>query len=85
MNFHHHSQSSIENYQHQIDQLQIKLSQNEDERILLRRHLNEIELEFRKTLDDRTLTLSMYEEQLQSVIQERNALVEQHALQLAEK
>jgi len=52
---------------------------------LLRERLNEIELEFRKTLDDNTSTLSMYEEQLQSAVQERNALVEQQALQSAEK
>jgi predicted nucleic acid-binding Zn-ribbon protein len=79
------SQSTIEDYEKQMNQLQQKLSQNEDERSLLRERLNEIELEFRKTLDDNTSTLSMYEEQLQSAVQERNALVEQQALQSAEK
>jgi predicted nucleic acid-binding Zn-ribbon protein len=69
----------IEDYQKQIGQLQQKLSHNEDERTLLRERLNEVELEFRKTFDDNTSTLTMYEEQLQSLVQERNALVEQQA------
>jgi predicted nucleic acid-binding Zn-ribbon protein len=80
----HFSQSTIENYEKQIKQLQQKLSQNEDERSLLRERLNEVELELTKTLDDRASTLAMYEEQLQSAVQERNALVEQQALQSAE-
>ncbi|CAF3630888.1 unnamed protein product, partial [Rotaria sp. Silwood2] len=42
------------------------------------------ELEFRKTLDDRATTTNMYEEQLQSFIQERDALVQQHVLELTE-
>jgi flagellar biosynthesis chaperone FliJ len=63
-----------------IQQLQQKLSQNDDERALLRERLNEVELEFGKTLEDRASTLTTYEEQLQSLVQERNALHEQHAL-----
>ncbi|CAF4111061.1 unnamed protein product, partial [Rotaria sordida] len=50
------SQSTIEDYEKQIHQLQQKLSQNNDERTLLRERLNEVELEFRKTLDDRLST-----------------------------
>lgn len=68
----------------QIEQLREKLSQNEDERALLRERLDEVELEFRKTLDDHSSTLAMYEEQLQSLVQERNALVEQRALDSSE-
>ncbi|CAF4732143.1 unnamed protein product, partial [Rotaria sp. Silwood2] len=79
------SRSNIENYEKQIHQLQQKLSQNDDERTLLRERLNEVELEFRKTLDDRATTTNMYEEQLQSLIQERDALVQQHVLELIEK
>ncbi len=79
------SQSTIEDYEKQIKQLQQKLSQNEDERSLLRERLNEVELEFRKTFDDRASTTAMYEEQLQSLVQERNALVEQQAIQSAER
>ncbi|CAF4623577.1 unnamed protein product, partial [Rotaria sp. Silwood2] len=78
------SRSNIENYEKQIHQLQQKLSQNDDERTLLRERLNEVELEFRKILDDRTTTTNMYEEQLQSLIQERDALVQQHVLELIE-
>lgn len=79
------SQSTVDDYQKQIKQLQQKLSQNEDERGLLRERLNEIELEFRQTMDDRATTVAMYEEQLQSLVQERNALVEQQGLQSNER
>jgi hypothetical protein len=72
-------------YEKQIKQLQQKLSQNEDERSLLRERLNEIELEFRKTLDDHSSISAKYEEQLRSAVQERNALVEQQVLQSAER
>jgi len=75
----------IGDYEKQIKQLQQKLSQNEDERTLLRQRLNEVKLEFRKTLDDHSSTSAMYEEQFQSVVQERNTLVEQQALQSAER
>ena len=80
------SSSSIsEDYQNQINQLQQKLSANEDKRTLLRERLNEVELEFRKTLDDHTAIITMNEEQLESLVQERDALVEQQVLQLVEK
>ena len=79
------SQSTIEDYQKQIKQLQQKLSQNEDERSLLRERLNEVELEFTKTIEDRSSTLAMYEEQLQSLVQERDALVQQQVLETTEK
>ncbi|CAF3965390.1 unnamed protein product, partial [Rotaria sp. Silwood1] len=55
------SRSMIENYEKQIHQLQQKLSHNDEERSLLRERLNEVELEFRKTLDDRQSTTNMYE------------------------
>ena len=79
------SQLTIENYQQQIDRLEQQLSQNQDERCLLRQRLNDVELEFKTILDDRTLTLNMYEEQLRSIVEERNALVEQQAIQSAER
>jgi hypothetical protein len=68
----------IDDYQKQINQLQKKLSANEDERTLLRERLNEVELEFRKTLDDRTSTITTYEEKLRS-------LLEKQALQSVER
>ena len=76
---------SNEDYEKQINQLQQKLSQNNDERTLLREHLNEVELELSKTSDDRTSTLAMYEKQFESLVQERDVLFEQQALQSAEK
>src|SRR5690349_17091585 len=79
------SQSTIEDYEKQIKQLQQKLSQNEDERCLLRQRLNEVELEFTKLLDDRASISAMYEEQLHSLVQERNALVAQQVLQSAKR
>ncbi|CAM4918168.1 unnamed protein product [Rotaria socialis] len=79
------SQTNIENYEKQIRQLQQKLSQHDDEKSLLRERLNEVELELRKVLDDHASTTAMYDEQLQSLITERDALVEQHALQSADK
>ncbi|CAF2108518.1 unnamed protein product, partial [Rotaria magnacalcarata] len=78
-------QTKIENYEKQIHQLQQKLSQNDDEKLLLRERLNEVELELRKVLDEHASTTAMYEKQLQSLIIERDALVEQHALQSADK
>jgi len=77
--------SVVDEYEQQIKELQKKLSQYEDERQLLRERLNEIELEFGKANDERSSLSTMYEEQLQSVIQERNALVEQQATQMAER
>jgi len=77
--------SVVDEYEQQIKELQKKLSQYEDERQLLRERLNEVELEFGKANDERSSVSAMYEEQLQSVIQERNALVEQQATQTAER
>ena len=82
MNF---SQSTNDDHERQIKQLQQKLSQNEDERSLLRERLNEVEVEFRQAIDDRASTIAMYEEQLQSLVQERNALVEQQELQAGDR
>ena len=79
------SHSVTDNDHPEIHHLKQKLSQYEDERALLRERLNEVELEFRKTLDDRASTLTMYEEQLQSLVQERNAQVENHILESMEK
>ncbi|CAF3326714.1 unnamed protein product, partial [Rotaria socialis] len=75
------SQSAIEDSEKQIHQLQQKLSQNDDEKLLLRERLNEVELELRKVLDDHTSTRARYEEQLQSLITERDAIFEQQVLQ----
>lgn len=70
----------MDNYDTQIRQLRQKLSQSDDERALLRERLNEVELEL-----SQTSTTSMYEEQLQSLVHERDALVEQQVLHSAER
>jgi hypothetical protein len=79
------SPSLIEEYGKQINQLQQKLSQNNDERTLLRERLNEVELEFSQTLNDRASTVTTYEKQVEALTQERNAIIEQQVLQSAEK
>jgi predicted nuclease with TOPRIM domain len=75
------SSSIIENYQKEIAQLQESLSRKDDERTLLRDRLNEVELELRKTLDDYASKMTKYE----SLVAERDALVEQEALRSAER
>ncbi|CAF5195657.1 unnamed protein product, partial [Rotaria magnacalcarata] len=54
---------------------------NDDEKLLLRERLNEVELELRKVLDEHASTTAMYEKQLQSLIIERDAIVEQQIFQ----
>ena len=76
---------TTDEYEKQVQQLRQKASQHEDERTLLRERLNEVELEFAKATEDHSSTLTMYEEQLQSLVQERNTLAEQQALQSAER
>jgi hypothetical protein len=75
------SSSIVEDYQKQIKQLQQNLSQKDDERILLRERLNEVELELRKTLDNDASVMAKYE----SVVEERDRLVKQQTLHSTEK
>jgi hypothetical protein len=70
---------------HVIDELRLQLAQNEDERNLLRESLHEIESELRRMSDEHTTALSMNEEQLTSLINERDALVELQILQTMER
>ena len=73
--------TEIEDYQKQIDQLQQTLSQKDEERNLLREHLNNVELELRKTLDENISTMSI----LESIVEERDALAKQQVLHIAER
>ncbi|CAF1461374.1 unnamed protein product [Adineta steineri] len=76
-----HSEDSLsEDYQKQIDQLQKHLSQKDEERSLLRERLNEVEVEFRKTLDDHESTVNKYE----FLKQERDVLIEQQEISTTE-
>ncbi|UJR13672.1 hypothetical protein I4U23_000684, partial [Adineta vaga] len=45
----------VDDYQKEIEQLRRNLSEKDEERSLLREHLNEIEIELRKTLDQQTV------------------------------
>ncbi|CAF1419954.1 unnamed protein product [Adineta steineri] len=74
------SPSAVEDYRKQIDQLQKHLSQKDEERSLLRERLNEVEVEFRKALDDHESTVNKYE----FLKQERNVLVEQQEISTTE-
>ena len=74
--------SVVDEYEQQVRELQQELSQSEGERQLLRERLNEIELELNKANDEKSSVSAMYEEQLQSIIQERNALVEHHTTEI---
>ena len=76
------SQSKLDDYEQEIRELQQKLSQNDDERGSLRERLNEVELEFRQAIDDHASTIASYEQQLQALVQERNALLEQQQQQV---
>jgi seryl-tRNA synthetase len=69
--------SQSENYKKQIEELQQNVSDKDNERSSLTARLNEIEAELRKTIDDHALKSIKHEEDLQSVIEERNTLIEQ--------
>jgi hypothetical protein len=60
----------------------LETTQNEldNERSSLSERLNQVELELRKTLDDHVSKSIQNEENLQSVVAERNALIEQQTL-----
>ncbi|CAF2061698.1 unnamed protein product, partial [Rotaria magnacalcarata] len=73
--FEYFSSLIVEGYQKQIDELRQKLSENNEERTLLRDRHNEIK---------RELTLTKYKEELISLVEERNELIEQPAISLIE-
>jgi septal ring factor EnvC (AmiA/AmiB activator) len=51
----------VEDYQKQIEQLQQNLSEKDNERSSLSEHLNEVELELKKTIDDYASAMTKYE------------------------
>ncbi|CAF0953552.1 unnamed protein product [Adineta ricciae] len=65
--------STTDDYRKQVNQLQQALSEKDQERSLLREHLNEVEIELRKALDDNALVVDKYE----LLKQERDVLVEE--------
>ncbi|CAF4939413.1 unnamed protein product, partial [Rotaria sp. Silwood1] len=78
------SSSIVEDYQKQIDELQQKLSENNEERTLLRDRLSEVELELKETKHTHELTSTKYREELLSLVEERNELLEQEAMSSTE-
>jgi hypothetical protein len=71
------SNSMVEDYEKQIQELQQKLSEKDNERNALSERLHEVEVELTKTLDDHTSTVMKYE----SLIKERDELAERHSVQ----
>ncbi len=71
----------IEDLHKEINQLQEYLLRKDDERILLQEHLDEVELGLKKALIDQTSTMSKY----QSLVNERDALIEQQEIYSTER
>ncbi|CAF1516859.1 unnamed protein product, partial [Rotaria sordida] len=78
------SSSIVEDYQKQIDELEQKLSENNEEQSLLREHLNKVEVELKETKHNHELTLTKYKEEFLSLVEERNELIEQQTLSSTE-
>ncbi|CAF3453950.1 unnamed protein product, partial [Rotaria sp. Silwood2] len=68
---------SLESYRHKI---QGNLSDKDQEKSLLEKRLNELELELKKTLNDHSLTMIKFE----SLAREHDVLVQQQKLQSIE-
>jgi chromosome segregation ATPase len=68
--------SQSENYQKHFQELQQNLSEKDNERTALSERLNEVELDLKKAIDDHASLKAKYE----TLIEERNVLVEQQAL-----
>ncbi len=72
------SDSMIEEYQNQIEQLQQDLFEKNNETNSLSQRLNQLELELQRTIDDHTSKSNEYKENVQSMI-------EQQAIRLQEQ
>ncbi len=73
--------SQSENHQKQIQELQQNISEKDNERTSLSERLNEVELDLKKAIDDHASLKAKYE----TLIEERNAFGEHHALFSAER
>jgi septal ring factor EnvC (AmiA/AmiB activator) len=78
------SSSMVEEHQKYIEQLQETLFEKDNEKHSLSQRLNALELELEKTIDDHVSKSNKYEQSLQSLTDERNALIEQQAMHLEE-
>ncbi|CAF2649407.1 unnamed protein product [Rotaria sp. Silwood2] len=78
------SSSIAEDYQKQIDELKQKLFENNEEKTLLCGRHNEVELELKEIKHKHELTLTKYKEELLSLVEERNELIEQQTISSTE-
>ena len=65
----------------QIEEFQHNLSQKEEEQTVLQERVNEIQHELRKTADDYATVMAKHE----SLVQERDTLVQQQSIQSLER
>ncbi len=72
---------SAEDYQKQIEELHQNLSEKDEQRTLLQERLNKVELELKRTSDDYFSIIAEYE----SLLKERDALVNQQSIQSTER
>jgi hypothetical protein len=75
------SSAMIEYYQKQIEELHQNLFQTDEDRILLQERLDEVELQLTKSSDDYASTMAKHE----SLLQERDSLVQQQLIQSTER
>ena len=75
------SDAIVDDYEKQIQELQQKLSEKEDERNVLNERLNEVELQLSKASEDQVSTVTKYE----LLIKQRDEIAEQHVLHSAER
>ncbi|CAM4785325.1 unnamed protein product [Rotaria magnacalcarata] len=74
------SLSINESYQKQIDQLQRKLFDKDEEQTLSNEHRNEVELELKTIIKNHELTMAKYKEKVLALVEERNQFVEQQEI-----
>lgn len=74
-------QSQCNDAQEQIDQLQLTVVRKDDERALLREHLNDVELQLREALDQQTSNTAEFE----AFKKEKDSLVSQYQSELKQR
>ena len=72
-------------YEKQLERLQKNLTRQESEQILFSQQLQESESKLQKILADHGLKCDKYEEDLQSLLEQRNSLLDQQVLHSEEQ
>lgn len=75
----------IVDYQNQLEKLQENFTRKENEQTLFSQQLQESESKFQKILADHALKCEKYEEDLQSLLEQRNSLLDQQVLHSEEQ